>query len=145
MEMKPGPSGQGQKRKHQEEGGTEIESAALRQDKKPKCQDEGGPDLQFEEPSKTRKRIPQEHQDLELQSQQLRKDEVQKAQHDNPRQLKLLGGSSRSLPNKIAEVREEKKPVVDQEKGGGMEEVLDVTEDMENEIKRHWVQGPKKK
>ncbi|OBS71720.1 hypothetical protein A6R68_13703, partial [Neotoma lepida] len=68
-----------------------MESEALRQDKKPKCQDEGGPDLQFEEPSKTQKRIPQEHQDLELQSQQLRKDEVHKAQHDNPRQLKPLG------------------------------------------------------
>ncbi|OBS77766.1 hypothetical protein A6R68_19846, partial [Neotoma lepida] len=91
MEMKPGTSGQGQKRKHQEEGGSqEIESEALRKDKKPKCLDEGGPDLQFEEPSKTRRRIPQEHQHPELRSQQLPKDEVQKAQHDNPRQLKPL-------------------------------------------------------
>ncbi|OBS58574.1 hypothetical protein A6R68_10296, partial [Neotoma lepida] len=59
-------------------------------------------------------------------------------------QVILHSGSSRSLLNKIAGVRAEKTPVVDQEKGGGMEEVLDVTEDMENEIKTALGPGPKK-
>ncbi|OBS73466.1 hypothetical protein A6R68_15996, partial [Neotoma lepida] len=58
-------------------------------------------------------------------------------------QVFLHSGSSRSLSNKIAVDRVEKKPVIDQEKGGGVEEVLDVTEDMENEIKTALGPGPK--
>ncbi|XP_036063197.1 sentrin-specific protease 2-like [Onychomys torridus] len=88
MEMKPGTSGQGHKRKYQNEVGTDIESEALGQGKKLKCQDEGATDLAFGEHSKPWKRIPQEQQGLELQSQQPGKDKVQEPQEENLRQLK---------------------------------------------------------
>ncbi|XP_036063198.1 sentrin-specific protease 2-like [Onychomys torridus] len=88
MDVKPEASGQGQKRKYQYEGGTEIES--LGEGKKLKCQDEGGMYLKFEKPSKTEKRIPQEQQNLELHSQQPCKDKVWEPHQESLRQLKPL-------------------------------------------------------
>ncbi|KAL6081469.1 hypothetical protein STEG23_024733 [Scotinomys teguina] len=89
--MKPEASGQRRKRKHLDEGQTKIECKALGQPgQKPKCQDKGGIDLEFEEPIKTRKRIPWEQQDPELQSQQPCKDDLQESQQENLRQLKVL-------------------------------------------------------
>ncbi|XP_051031929.1 LOW QUALITY PROTEIN: sentrin-specific protease 2-like [Phodopus roborovskii] len=90
MEMKPEASGQGRKRKNQDEVGKEMIPGALGQGKKPKYQDEGGTDLEFEEPSKARKRISQEQRDLELLSEQPSKDQIQKRGEESPRQLKPL-------------------------------------------------------
>ncbi|XP_052598807.1 sentrin-specific protease 2-like [Peromyscus californicus insignis] len=57
-------------------------------------------------------------------------------------QVFLHSGSSRSLPNKMPVVMAEKKPVAEQEKGRGMDEVLNVTEDMEKEIRNALGPGP---
>lgn len=46
------------------------------------------------------------------------------------------------LPNKMAELAAEKKPLTDQEKGRGMDQILDITEDMEKEIENELVPGP---
>ncbi|KAM7331064.1 hypothetical protein ACRRTK_010253 [Alexandromys fortis] len=52
-------------------------------------------------------------------------------------------GSSRLLPNKMPIFTTEKKSVAGQGKGKGTDEVLDVTEDMEKEIKKALGPGPK--
>nr|XP_042117534.1 sentrin-specific protease 2-like [Peromyscus maniculatus bairdii] len=57
-------------------------------------------------------------------------------------QVFLHSGSSRSLPNKMPVVMAEKKPAVDQEKVRRMDQVLNVTEDMEKEIKKALGPGP---
>lgn len=54
----------------------------------------------------------------------------------------LHSGSSRLLPNKMPIFTTEKKPVAGQGKGRGTHEVLDVTEDMDNEIKKALGPGP---
>nr|XP_048285888.1 sentrin-specific protease 2-like [Myodes glareolus] len=54
----------------------------------------------------------------------------------------LHSGSSRLLPNKMPIFTTEKKPVVDQGKHRETDEVLDVTEDMEKEIKKALGPGP---
>ncbi|XP_035304610.1 sentrin-specific protease 2-like [Cricetulus griseus] len=88
MEMKPEASGQGRKRKKQDEVWREMVPEALGQGVKPKYQDEGGTDLEFEQPRKARKRVSQEQRDLELLSEQLSKDQIQKRGEENPGQLK---------------------------------------------------------
>ncbi|XP_036063375.1 sentrin-specific protease 2-like [Onychomys torridus] len=57
-------------------------------------------------------------------------------------QVFLHSGSSRSLPNMKPVVITEKKPVTKQEKGRGTNEVLDVTEDMEKEVRNALGPGP---
>ncbi|XP_038202906.1 sentrin-specific protease 2-like [Arvicola amphibius] len=54
----------------------------------------------------------------------------------------LYSGSSRLLPNKMPIFTTKKEPVAGQGKGRGTDEVLDVTKDMEKEIKKALGPGP---
>ncbi|XP_040594500.1 sentrin-specific protease 2-like [Mesocricetus auratus] len=90
MEMKPEASGQGRKRKNQDELGREMVPEALEQGKKPRYQDEGGTNLEFEEPRKAQKRVSQEQRDLELLSEQPSKEQIQERGEESSRQLKPL-------------------------------------------------------
>lgn len=93
METKPEASRQCRKRKQQDEVGMETESEALRHGGQLKRQDECRTDWEFEEPSKTRKRIAQKQRDLWLQSQQPVKEQPRKSREESPKQLKPLEGA----------------------------------------------------